>query len=95
MSVQQEFRFPSADGSTTLYARTWAPEDGAPRALFQIVHGISEHIGRYDDFACFLADHGFLVAAEDHLGHGRTRWAPTARASGRPIRAFWTPAAGM
>lgn len=72
MSVQQEFRFPSADGSTTLYARTWAPEDGAPRALFQIVHGISEHIGRYDDFACFLADHGFLVAAEDHLGHGRT-----------------------
>ena len=36
------------------------------------VHGISEHIGRYDETARFLAEHGFLVCGEDHLGHGRT-----------------------
>ncbi len=72
MSVNQEFRFPSADGSVTLYGRTWSPEDGQPKAVLQLVHGISEHIGRYDHYASFMADAGFLVAAEDHLGHGHT-----------------------
>ena len=72
MSVNQEFRFPSADGTTTLYGRTWAPEHGAPRAILQLVHGIAEHIGRYDRFARFMSDHGYLVCAEDHLGHGNT-----------------------
>lgn len=72
MSVNQDFRFPSADGSTSLYGRSWAPEDGAPVAVVQLVHGISEHIGRYDPFARFLAGHGFFVCGEDHLGHGRT-----------------------
>ena len=66
MSVNQEFRFPSADGTTTLYGRTWAPEHGAPRAVLQLVHGIAEHIGRYDRFARFMSDHGYLVCAEDH-----------------------------
>ena len=72
MSVNQEFRFPSADGTTTLYGRTWAPEHGAPKAVLQLVHGIAEHIGRYDRFARFMSDHGYLVCAEDHLGHGNT-----------------------
>lgn len=72
MSVNQEFRFPSADGSATLYGRSWAPESGAPIAVLQLVHGISEHIGRYDHFARFMADQGFLVCGDDHLGHGNT-----------------------
>ena len=72
MSVNQEFRFPSADGTTTLYGRTWAPEHGAPKAVLQLVHGIAEHSGRYDRFARFMSDHGYLVCAEDHLGHGNT-----------------------
>lgn len=72
MSVNQEFRFPSADGATALYGRTWAPEHGAPKAVLQLVHGIAEHIGRYDRFARFMSDHGYLVCAEDHLGHGNT-----------------------
>ena len=72
MSVNQEFRFPSADGSATLYGRSWSPESGAPIAILQLVHGISEHIGRYDHFARFMADQGFLVCGDDHLGHGNT-----------------------
>ena len=72
MSVNQEFRFPSAYGTGTLYGRTWAPENGAPKAVLQLVHGIAEHIGRYDRFARFMAGHGYLVCAEDHLGHGNT-----------------------
>lgn len=72
MSVNQEFRFPSADGVTTLYGRIWVPDHGAPKAVLQLVHGIAEHIGRYDRFARFMSDHGYLVCAEDHLGHGNT-----------------------
>lgn len=72
MSVQHEFRFPSADGSTTLYARSWAPDSGVPRGVLQIAHGISEHIGRYDRLADFFAGQGFFVVGEDHLGHGQT-----------------------
>lgn len=47
----------------------WSPE-GEPRAIVQIVHGIAEHVERYDEYADFLTHHGFLVVAEDHMGHG-------------------------
>lgn len=52
-----------------LHGCRWAPE-GAPRAVVQIVHGIAEHVERYDDFANFLTARGCLVVAEDHMGHG-------------------------
>lgn len=67
----REFRFPSADGVHTCYACEWAPEGGL-RGVVQIVHGVAEHIGRYDPVARFLAQQGFLVCGEDHLGHGKT-----------------------
>lgn len=65
------FRFPSSDGVHQCYAREWLPQ-GEPRAVVQIVHGVAEHIGRYDHVARFLTGHGFLVCGEDHLGHGQT-----------------------
>ncbi len=64
------WRIPS-HGDGTIYCRMWEPAE-APRGILQIVHGISEHCGRYHDFACFLADHGILVVANDHMGHGHT-----------------------
>ncbi len=71
MVKTNSFRFPSADGVHQIYAAQWLPE-GEPRAVVQIVHGISEYVQRYDRFARFLAERGFLVCGEDHLGHGRT-----------------------
>lgn len=41
-------------------------------ATLLIVHGMSEHSGRYEKFAQFLANHGVLVATYDQLGHGQT-----------------------
>lgn len=38
----------------------------------QIAHGIAEHSARYDDFAMYMASHGFVVVANDHLGHGKS-----------------------
>lgn len=45
---------------------------GEIRATLLIVHGMSEHSGRYAKFAQFLADNGILVATYDQLGHGKT-----------------------
>ncbi len=65
--------FPSADGASTIHARFWmpaGPEGSSPHAVVQIVHGMSEHVRRYDDFARFLAGRGFAVCGDDHIGHG-------------------------
>ena len=72
----QEFSFPSSDGCHTVSAVWWKPE-GVPRGVVQLVHGISEHMGRYDGFARFLAEYGFAVVGHDHLGHGKTAADPS------------------
>ena len=66
------FTFPSADGATQLHGRLWSCPDVTPRGVVQLVHGVSEHISRYDRFARFLAQQGFIVAGHDHLGHGES-----------------------
>lgn len=43
-----------------------------PKAIVQIVHGMVEHIRRYDDFAKFLNRNGYIVIGDDHRGHGKT-----------------------
>ena len=37
-----------------------------------IHHGLSEHADRYDHFASFLANHGFVVVVSDFAGHGKS-----------------------
>lgn len=37
-----------------------------------IVHGIGEHIGRYDQVAAFFMQQGYAVIGIDHYGHGKT-----------------------
>ena len=51
-----------------LHVYVWeAPQ---ARGVVQIVHGMTEHAARYEQFARFLNEHGFTVAADDHRGHG-------------------------
>ena len=72
MAKFSEFTFPSSDGQHNICCSLWLPDQGQPRAVVQIVHGVAEYVNRYDHFARFLADHGFAVCGDDHLGHGRT-----------------------
>ena len=69
--MKQEFYFDSQDGKNTLHGTRWEPE-GKVRAVLQIVHGMAEHIERYDEFASYLARRGVLVVGHSHLGHGKT-----------------------
>lgn len=64
-----ESSFLSADGITEIYYREYIPS-GDPKGIIQLVHGIAEYVARYDAFARFLCDRGYIVAGNDHLGHG-------------------------
>ena len=55
---------------TKLNLAIW--EIPAPKCIIQIIHGMNEHMGRYQEFAEFLNAQGFLVAGDDHRGHGLT-----------------------
>ena len=66
--------FDSSNGSDRVAYSIYRPE-GKPKAVVQIADGMSEHFGRYEEFAGFLRERGFLVCGNDHLGHGYT--APT------------------
>ncbi len=69
--MKEVFRFRSNDTIHDIYTVKWLP-DTAPKAIIQIVHGMNEHMGRYEDLAAFLNDHDILVVGSDQLGHGRT-----------------------
>lgn len=72
MAERVDIFFKSRDGVTQLHATEWLPEERPPKAILQITHGMKEYIDRYDGFARYIADRGFIVVGEDHLGHGRT-----------------------
>ncbi|HSM03680.1 MAG TPA: alpha/beta fold hydrolase [Longimicrobiales bacterium] len=55
-------------GGTRLRTLAWTVE--RPRARVQVVHGLSEHVGRYDLLAAALNRAGYSVFGHDHRGHG-------------------------
>jgi alpha-beta hydrolase superfamily lysophospholipase len=63
-------RLDSADGVRPVYQR-WLPAGGV-RGTVQVVHGASEHSGRYGRLAAALTARGLAVYAMDLRGHGRT-----------------------
>ncbi len=44
--------------------------DKEPCGIIQILHGLAEHIGRYQVFIEYFTARGFIVCGENHLGHG-------------------------
>lgn len=68
----EEFYFKSST-KKEVYAKKWYNENiNEYKGVVQLVHGMEEHIGRYDEFANFLSSNGFVVVGHDHLGHGKT-----------------------
>jgi len=55
----------------TLQLRRW-PAAGAARGTVQLVHGLGEHLGRYEWLAAQLNGAGWHVAGHDQRGHGRS-----------------------
>lgn len=72
-----EFWYDSC-GAGQIHGCRWEP-DTKPRCIIQIVHGITDHAERYNDFAAYMSKKGFLVIAEDHMGHGKSGGDKTVR----------------
>ena len=43
-----------------------------PKGIIQLIHGFGEHSRRYFHMIVAFMDAGFIVAADDHVGHGKT-----------------------
>ena len=73
----------------------WSPENPTSGTIF-ILHGLTEYIGRYEDFARFMTDRGWAVAGFNIPGHGDA----VLTVDGEPRRAYcggegsWQPVAG-
>ena len=69
--VKKEFKVLSSNGIHNLSGVVYLPE-GEKKGFFHIVHGMTEHIGRYERIMSELADEGYICFGYDHLGHGMT-----------------------
>ncbi|MCR5655506.1 MAG: lysophospholipase [Lachnospiraceae bacterium] len=69
--MKEEFVFMSKDESQKLYGFRYVTVD-KPVAVLQLIHGMDEHVGRYEAFTEYMADRGFVVYGHDHPGHGKS-----------------------
>ncbi|MFD0959108.1 alpha/beta hydrolase [Paenibacillus chungangensis] len=63
------------EGAIRVYKWEREESGGVPasvRGVLQLVHGSCEHAQRYDRFACYLAEQGWIVYASDLRGHGQS-----------------------
>jgi alpha-beta hydrolase superfamily lysophospholipase len=69
--MQHEEGFFNGSTNLSLYYRHWLPPGGA-RAVVVIVHGFSDHCGRYDTLVEALQRHHMTIYGYDLRGHGRS-----------------------
>ncbi len=62
----KNFKFASRNDKITGYI--WEVEE--PVKVLCIIHGIGEHIGRYERLAKFLSEKNIAIIGMDHRGHG-------------------------
>ncbi len=43
-----------------------------PKGVIQLIHGFGEHSRRYLHMTAHFVEAGYVVAADDHVGHGKT-----------------------
>lgn len=57
-----------------IHYKIWKP-NCKPVGILQIVHGMTEYIGRYDALAKYLNELGYVVCGHDLEGHGTSAYA--------------------
>ena len=68
---KNEFKVKSSNGKNTLSGVVYLPT-GEAKGFFHIVHGMTEHIARYERIMTDLAENGYIAFGYDNLGHGYT-----------------------
>lgn len=59
----------AAPDAHDIHMRIWHPKQEFA-GVIQLLHGLGEHVNRYDRFAAAANARGFVVCAHDHRGHG-------------------------
>jgi len=67
---EQNWNWMTRDG-LEIYSKAWLPA-GKPKAVVCIIHGVGEHIGRYEPDATALTEAGYIVTGFDQRGFGRS-----------------------
>ena len=65
-----ELFFESSDSKNKIHAQIYEPVGVEIVGVLQISHGMIDHIGRYKLLVEALTARGYVVAGNDHLGHG-------------------------
>ena len=70
---KEELVMTSPDFNYKLHGTVWSPDmpASAVKKVIHVVHGMTEHIGRYEEFAKAMTNAGIAVAGYDLRGHGR------------------------
>lgn len=71
-----EITFPSKDGIHTIYAELYIPKARSVKGIVQLAHGMIDHVGRYKHLAEYLTGEGYILAGNNHLGHGKSAGKP-------------------
>ena len=66
-----EVSFKSFNERDTVYGWIYVPAC-EPKGIVQLIHGFGEHSRRYFHLIVRLMEAGYIVAADDHVGHGKT-----------------------
>lgn len=72
--IKTEYNVKSSDNIHTLAGHVYIPDNPGQKikGMLHVVHGMCEHIERYDAFMREIAENGFICFGYDNLGHGRT-----------------------
>ncbi len=68
---QQDFEIQST-GKRTVFGHSWLPAGTEVENIVVLIHGLGEHLGRYNNWAQKFCDVKFGVYALDLAGHGRS-----------------------
>ena len=68
--MEREMLLRSVNGEQ-LIGKLWGNPEQA-RAIVVLMHGLGEHIGRYEHVAAKFVERGFALLAFDQQGHGKT-----------------------
>jgi len=70
--ITEHFTFKDT-GDLEIFVYKWLPNGNVDvKGVVMVAHGMSETAARYESFASYLTENGFIVYANDHRGHGKT-----------------------
>ena len=68
----------STEKESTLNITIFEPDDTTNiNGVIQIVHGMTEHMGRYEKIAEYFTKYGYVVVGNDIIGHGQNKRSDT------------------